>query len=169
MAPLDFSQFTIILLILLILIILFVIYEKNRTKIEKSKNDGLLEPPVPFKLPFIGHLHLMTGHKVPYQAFTDIGKKYGNVVKLQLGNVKCVVINDHQNIREAIINKTNHFDARPNFARYEHLFSGNKQNCEYFSIFSIPKISDNGCYIMRGLILLSRYILQKKHLLYSAL
>ncbi|XP_044763738.1 cytochrome P450 307a1-like [Coccinella septempunctata] len=136
MSLLLFSQFTIVLSVILVFIVLLVIRENRRSKSRKTAENGLPDPPVPFQLPLIGHLHLLGGYEVPYQAFTDIGKKYGNVVRLQLGNVKCVVVNDQKNIREAIINKSNHFDARPNFVRYEHLFSGNKQNSLAFCDWS---------------------------------
>ncbi|KAL3270439.1 hypothetical protein HHI36_020995 [Cryptolaemus montrouzieri] len=113
-----------------------MLYENWKTKQEKTSDDGLPQPPMPFKLPLLGHLHLMGGHEVPYQAFTEIGRKYGNVVRLQLGNVKCVVVNDQKNIREALVTKGHHFDSRPNFERYEQLFSGNKQNSLAFCDWS---------------------------------
>lgn len=92
--------------------------------------DGLLEAPTPRKLPIIGHLHLLGGYEVPYQAFNALGVKYGEVINLQLGNVKCVVVNGQKNIREALVTKGHHFDSRPSFQRYQQLFSGNKQNCK---------------------------------------
>lgn len=102
---------------------------------QKSKEvyleDGLLDPPTPRKLPIIGHLHLLGGYEVPYQAFSAMGLKYGKVIRLQLGNVKCVVVNGQKNIREALVTKGHHFDSRPSFQRYQQLFSGNKQNCKY--------------------------------------
>lgn len=88
------------------------------------------KPPSPLKLPIIGHLHLMSGYQVPYQAFTALSKKFGSVFSLQLGYVKCVVINGQKNIREALVTKGHHFDSRPNFERYQQLFCGNKENCK---------------------------------------
>lgn len=128
---------TIVLIFSLFLVIAgIVIYDYFNKKNNKLQGEGdqeelgLLEPPSPIKLPVIGHMHLLGGYEVPYQAFTDLGKKFGNVVKLQLGTVKCVVINEQKNIREALVTRGHHFDARPNFERYQMLFSGNKENCK---------------------------------------
>lgn len=96
-----------------------------------SEQSNLPEPPSPRALPIIGHLHLLGGYEVPYQAFTDLGKKYGNILKLKLGNVNSVVINGQENIREVLVAKGHHFDSRPNFERYQQLFGGDKQNCKY--------------------------------------
>lgn len=113
-------------------LVCYEIYKKNkRTAKQQFAEDGLKEPPTPRRMPIIGHLHLLGGYEVPYQAFSSLGSKYGNVVKLQLGQVKCVVVNDQKNIKEALLAKGHHFDARPNFQRYKELFSGNKENCKY--------------------------------------
>ncbi|KAJ8917284.1 hypothetical protein NQ315_002301 [Exocentrus adspersus] len=113
------------------------VYKKNRRSSKQVLvEDGLREPPSPKKVPVIGHLHLLGGYEVPYQAFTSLGKKYGNVVRLQLGKVRCVVVNDQRNIREALVTKGHHFDSRPNFQRYKELFSGNKENSLAFCDWS---------------------------------
>jgi len=130
------SYFTVILIIILLLVqltmILFNYITKKSQKNSKGQsNSFLLDPPSPsWKLPIVGHLHLLGGYEVPYQAFTDLAKKFGDVVKLQLGSVKCVVINEQKNIREALVTRGHHFDCRPNFERYRKLFSGNKENCK---------------------------------------
>lgn len=123
------SFFTVTLTIILLLVQLTIILFNYITK--KFQKSLLLDPPSPsWKLPIVGHLHLLGGYEVPYQAFTDLGKKFGDVVKLQLGSVKCVVINEQKNIREALVTRGHHFDCRPNFERYRKLFSGNKENCK---------------------------------------
>lgn len=124
---------TLYLIVVLLFVIILIGYQsyQNRKLIDFLKKSELLtEPPTPMKLPIIGHLHLLSGYKVPYQAFTNLSRKYGNVVKLQLGSVKCVVINEQKNIREALVTKGHHFDSRPNFQRYQELFCGNKENCK---------------------------------------
>ncbi|XP_018568107.1 cytochrome P450 307a1-like [Anoplophora glabripennis] len=117
-------------------LVCYEIYKKNKDTKALCVEDGLKEPPTPRKMPIIGHLHLLGGYEVPYQAFSFLGKKYGNVVKLQLGQVKCVVVNDQKNIREALVTKGHHFDSRPNFQRYKELFSGNKENSLAFCDWS---------------------------------
>ncbi|KAK9884320.1 hypothetical protein WA026_005270 [Henosepilachna vigintioctopunctata] len=131
-----YSQLSFLFIIILVIVILLIIYENLNIRKSKTSDNGLLEPPMPFKIPLIGHLHLLGGYDVPYKAFSELGKKYGNIIKLQLGNVKCVVINDQKNIREALITKGHHFDSRPSFERYARLFSGNKQNSLAFCDWS---------------------------------
>ncbi|XP_056633903.1 cytochrome P450 307a1-like [Diorhabda sublineata] len=114
------------------------IYDDKKRKTEdiKIEDDGLMEPPTPRKLPIIGHLHLLGGYEVPYQAFSAIGQKFGDIVNLKLGEVKCVVVNGQKNIREGLVTKGNHFDSRPAFERYQQLFDGNKENSLAFCDWS---------------------------------
>jgi cytochrome P450 family 307 subfamily A len=44
--------------------------------------------------------------------------------------VNAIVVNGIDNIKEVLIHKGHHFDGRPNFRRYNLLFSGNKENCK---------------------------------------
>lgn len=131
---LYFTQITAYLLGLVVVVVVLVCYDLISKKKSKSKtgdnSDDLPEPPSPRSFPIIGHMHLLGGYEVPYQAFTQLGKKYGNVVKLRLGSVNCVVVNEQENIREVLITKGNHFDSRPNFERYQQLFCGNRGNCK---------------------------------------
>ncbi|KAK5638951.1 hypothetical protein RI129_013246 [Pyrocoelia pectoralis] len=127
----TFSTYLItILFIILIIIIIEQLYKKPTTY------SDLPEPPSPKSLPIIGHLHLLGGYEVPYQAFTNLAKKYGNIIKLKLGNVNSVVINGQENIREVLVTKGHHFDSRPNFERYQQLFGGDKQNSLAFCDWS---------------------------------
>lgn len=107
---------------------------KSGSKDKKAaKNQTVSEyqrPPGPKPLPIIGNLASMGGYEVPYQAFDDLAKRYGPIISLRLGSVPTVVINGIENIKEVLITKSSHFDSRPNFERYNVLFSGNKQNCK---------------------------------------
>lgn len=132
---LYFTQITAYLLGLVVVVVLLVCYDLMAKKKRKGAsnnigNNDLPEPPSPRSFPIIGHMHLLGGYEVPYQAFTQLGKKYGNVVKLRLGSVNCVVVNEQENIREVLITKGHHFDSRPNFERYQQLFCGNRGNCK---------------------------------------
>lgn len=130
---LYFTQITAYLLGLVALVVVLVFYDlimRKTSKNKKCNSDDLPEPPSPRSFPIIGHMHLLGGYEVPYQAFTELGKKYGSVIKLRLGNVNCVVVNEQENIRDVLITKGNHFDCRPNFQRYQQLFCGNRSNCK---------------------------------------
>lgn len=104
-------------------------------KSAKTKStDDLQRPPGPKPYPIIGNLACLDGYEVPYQAFDDLAEKYGSIISLRLGSVPTVVVNGIDNIKEVLIAKSSHFDSRPNFRRYHDLFSGNKQNCKYFTV-----------------------------------
>lgn len=111
---------------------------KSQTGNKNSKGNALTEyrrPPGPKPYPIIGNLACMDGYEVPYQAFDDLAKKFGPIISLRLGSVPTVVVNGIDNIKEVLITKSSHFDSRPNFRRYDELFSGNKQNCKFYFIF----------------------------------
>lgn len=108
--------------------------KKSSLKIYDSEEPILPDPPGPKPWPILGSLHLLGKYDVPYKAFADLANVYqSQVLKMQMGSVPCVVVNGLENIREVLITKGTHFDSRPNFTRYHLLFSGNKENCEFFS------------------------------------
>lgn len=109
-------------------------YASKYAVIDENNNGEILkEAPGPKPKFIVGNLDALDGYEIPYQAFNDLAEKYGNVVKLQLGSVPSMVINGMENIKEVLVHKGHHFDSRPNFRRYHMLFSGNKENCKWFS------------------------------------
>ena len=56
---------------------------------QANPKNNLL-PPTPPKLPLLGHLHLLGS--LPHRSFTELSKKYGPVMLLQLGSVPTVVV-----------------------------------------------------------------------------
>ena len=97
----------------------------------ENNNNKLKEAPGPKRKFIIGNLDVLDGYDIPYQAFSDLAEKYGNVIKLQMGNVPSLVINGVENIKEVLIYKGHQFDSRPNFKRFQMLFDGNKENCKF--------------------------------------
>lgn len=139
----EYTVFTNVTFMWIIILIVLLLYFLNNSK---SRSDqefhdiNLTPPPKPISLPIIGHLHLIANYDIAYQAFSDLKKKYGNIIGLKLGSVESIIVNGQQNIREVLFIKGHHFDGRPNFERYKHLFGGNKENCKYKShevIFSV--------------------------------
>ena len=68
--------------------------------------------------------------QIPYEAFTDLSKIYGNVFKIKMGASWAVVVNDIESMKEVLITKGANFDGRPTFVRFDMLFGGDKQNCK---------------------------------------
>lgn len=106
-------------------------HDSNGTN--ENNNEIIYErqAPGPKRKFIIGNLDVLDGYDIPYQAFSDLAAKYGNVIKLQMGNVPSLVINGVENIKEVLIYKGHQFDSRPNFKRFQMLFDGNKENCKY--------------------------------------
>lgn len=113
---------------------LSVFMQNSQKKAIGTEVKVLRRAPGPKSYPIIGNLKDLDGYEVPYQAFSVLAKKYGPVVNLKLGVVDAVVINGIEHIKEVLINKAQYFDSRPNFRRYQLLFSGNKENCKYTKV-----------------------------------
>lgn len=125
-----------LVIILCVMIGLFVLMENRDVNDDDCGEGKELDGPIP--LPVIGSLHLLAGYRVPYAAFRKLGNVYGDVFRIKLGSVPCVVVNGLDNIREVLMAKGDHFDGRPNFTRYNLIFNGDKRNCEYlFNYLSI--------------------------------
>lgn len=91
-------------------------------------------PPGPLGWPVIGSLHLLASHEVPFEAFSHLSKVYGDIFSITLGTTPCVVVNSFPLIKEVLITKGPHFGGRPNFIRYDILFGGDRDNCEYLDV-----------------------------------
>ncbi|KAL0533225.1 hypothetical protein IC582_030441 [Cucumis melo] len=71
-------------------------------------------PPSPPALPLVGHLH----HFSPsvYKSFHNLAAKYGDLLFLRLGRVRCVVISSASYAAEIYKNQDVNFSSRPKFA-----------------------------------------------------
>lgn len=134
------SSLTYLLLFVLTAALFFLFRDELKPK-QVNVNKGLVDPPAPKSWPIIGHLYLMARYKVPYRVFDEIMADLGPVFRMDLGSVPCVVINGLHNIREVLMAKGDHFDSRPTFHRFNQLFKGDKNNCEYIILLSSYNIS----------------------------
>lgn len=109
-----------------------IIDENNNSLINDNgvSSEVLKEAPGPKPKFIIGNLDALNGYEVPFQAFTTLAEKYGEIIKLRMGSVPTMVINGIENIKEVVVTKGHHFDSRPDFRRYHMLFSGDKNNCK---------------------------------------
>jgi len=89
-------------------------------------------PDGPTPYPVIGALHAMDGHQDrPFHRFTELSHKYGPVFSMPMGSMPCVIVNDFDSIKEVLITNGSKFGGRPDFSRYNVLFAGDRNNCEY--------------------------------------
>ncbi|XP_065351379.1 cytochrome P450 307a1-like [Cloeon dipterum] len=114
------------------------VYRRRRMQAKQALigHEELPAAPGPRSWPLIGSLHLLGGYEVPYAAFTDLAKKYGPIISMNLGSQKCLVVNGLNNIKDVLVTKGAHFDGRPNFARFHQLFCGDKENSLAFCDWS---------------------------------
>ncbi|XP_055371675.1 cytochrome P450 307a1-like [Condylostylus longicornis] len=112
-----------------------IVYESIR----KAKNNGsmneddlyiaeLKQAPGPLPWPILGNLALLGKYKVPFEGFTELAKKFGDVYTLTLGTTRCLVVNSLESIREVLNQNGKFFGGRPDFIRYHKLFGGDRNN-----------------------------------------
>ncbi|KAK2648261.1 hypothetical protein Ddye_015750 [Dipteronia dyeriana] len=99
-------SFSVLLASLLIILLMLVRLWKT------SKGKGRI-PPGPKMLPIIGNLHQLTGSGLPHHAVTRLCKKFGPVMKLQLGEVVAIVISSPEAAKEVLKTNEISFAQRP--------------------------------------------------------
>ncbi|XP_076452182.1 cytochrome P450 1A1-like [Babylonia areolata] len=77
----------------------------------KKKRYNL--PPGPWGLPLVGYLPFFG--PMPHVTFTEMRKKYGDVVSITMGSWPAVVISGCDAIKEALVTKRDDFAGRPAF------------------------------------------------------
>ncbi|XP_060186531.1 premnaspirodiene oxygenase-like [Lycium barbarum] len=82
--------------------------------IRKWKAQKLKLPPGPWKLPFIGSLHhLALAGPLPHHGLTNLAKRYGPLMHLQLGEVLMIVISSPRMAKEVLKTHDLIFATRP--------------------------------------------------------
>lgn len=87
-------------------------------------------PPTPgIAWPVIGHLPLLRKHKKnPWIGFWKVHQDHGDVVQLQLGTRKVLLVSSIKLIRHVLLAKGEVFVDRPDFSRYHVIFDGDREN-----------------------------------------
>ncbi|GAB6027946.1 Cytochrome P450 2 sub R member 1 [Chamberlinius hualienensis] len=68
-------------------------------------------PPGPWGIPIVGYLPWLSNKA--YLDFIEIGKKYGGLFSIKLGNETVVVLNDWPTIKACLVDKSKTFSGRP--------------------------------------------------------
>nr|QDZ36311.1 CYP71BE125 [Melia azedarach] len=123
-------QFPSVILLFTFLLSLFVL---AKTVIQGStgKKSYRTLPPGPWRLPLIGNLHQLFG-SLPHRALRDLAKKYGPLMRLQLGEVSAIIVSSPEIAKEVM--KTH--DAI--FARRPFLISAKCLTYDYTDIVFSP-------------------------------
>uniref|UniRef100_A0A182N8Z6 Cytochrome P450 n=1 Tax=Anopheles dirus TaxID=7168 RepID=A0A182N8Z6_9DIPT len=91
------------------------------------------QAPGPIPWPILGSLAFLGQYEVPFEGFTALAKKYGDLYSITLGSTRCLVVNNLDLIREVLNQNGRYFGGRPDFLRFHKLFGGDRNNCKDFT------------------------------------
>uniref|UniRef100_A0AAG5DMU1 Cytochrome P450 n=1 Tax=Anopheles atroparvus TaxID=41427 RepID=A0AAG5DMU1_ANOAO len=86
------------------------------------------QAPGPVPWPILGSLAFLGQYEVPFEGFTALAKKYGDLYSITLGSTRCLVVNNLDLIREVLNQNGRYFGGRPDFLRFHKLFGGDRNN-----------------------------------------
>ncbi|KAL5707923.1 hypothetical protein ACHQM5_018772 [Ranunculus cassubicifolius] len=89
---------------------------------KKSRNGSL--PPGPWRVPFLGHLHLLG--ELPHRSLQKLSKKYGPIMSLRLGSTPTIVVSSPEYAELFLKTHDSVFASRPKQQSAELMAFGQK-------------------------------------------
>ncbi|KAG4161744.1 hypothetical protein ERO13_D01G075148v2 [Gossypium hirsutum] len=104
------NQFKLLPLCFTFLVFIFMVLKLwMRSKIKNSPKNL---PPAPWKLPLVGHLHLLM-FSLPHHRLTELAKRHGSLMHLQLGELSHIVVSSPEAAKEVMKTHDINFATRP--------------------------------------------------------
>ncbi|KAB2044458.1 hypothetical protein ES319_D01G091500v1 [Gossypium barbadense] len=92
--------------------LVFIFMVLKLWKRSKIKDSPKTLPPAPWKLPLIGHLHLLM-FSLPHHRLTELAKRHGSLMHLQLGELSHIVVSSPEAAKEVMKTHDISFATRP--------------------------------------------------------
>ncbi|CAI0439057.1 unnamed protein product [Linum tenue] len=107
-------EFKILSLPVLLPFLFFISILLRTWKQARSRSSRMLKrPPGPWKLPVIGNIHQLAGSSLPHRRLQDLGKRYGPLMHLQLGEVSNIIVSSAECARDILKTHDISFASRP--------------------------------------------------------